>query len=74
MANAELSRSLQPRHLAMISIGGIIAAVGPAIVLSYLITALAGELHVGVLALAVVVLAYLILRARRRSQAAAVEP
>jgi L-asparagine transporter-like permease len=86
MANAELSRSLQPRHLAMISIGGIIgaglfvgssasiAAVGPAIVVSYLITALAGELHVGVLALAVVVLAYLILRARRRSQAAAVEP
>jgi GABA permease len=50
MANAELSRSLKPRHLAMISIGGIIgaglfvgssasiAAVGPAIVVSYLIT------------------------------------
>ena len=46
----ELSRSLKPRHLEMISIGGIIgaglfvgssasiAAVGPAIVLSYLIT------------------------------------
>ncbi|MDB6090993.1 MAG: permease [Gammaproteobacteria bacterium] len=46
----ELSRSLQPRHVAMISIGGIIgaglfvgssaaiAATGPAIVLSYLIT------------------------------------
>jgi GABA permease len=50
MANAELSRSLKPRHLAMISIGGIIgaglfvgssasiAAAGPAIVVSYLIT------------------------------------
>ncbi|HEV2271709.1 MAG TPA: amino acid permease [Steroidobacteraceae bacterium] len=50
MAAAELSRSLKPRHLAMISIGGIIgaglfvgssasiAAVGPAIVVSYLIT------------------------------------
>jgi GABA permease len=47
---SELSRSLQPRHIAMISIGGIIgaglfvgssaaiAAVGPAIVISYLIT------------------------------------
>ena len=46
----ELSRSLKPRHLEMISIGGIIgaglfvgssasiAAVGPAIVLSYIIT------------------------------------
>ncbi len=46
----ELSRSLRPRHVAMISIGGIIgaglfvsssaaiAATGPAIVLSYLIT------------------------------------
>ena len=46
----ELSRSLQPRHITMISIGGIIgaglfvgssasiAATGPAIVLSYLIT------------------------------------
>ena len=46
----ELSRSLQHRHVTMISIGGIIgaglfvsssaaiAAVGPAIVLSYLIT------------------------------------
>ncbi len=46
----ELSRSLKPRHLEMISIGGIIgaglfvgssasiAAVGPAIVLSYVIT------------------------------------
>src|SRR6202051_610963 len=46
----ELSRSLQPRHVAMISIGGIIgaglfvgssaaiAATGPAIVLSYLLT------------------------------------
>ena len=46
----ELSRSLQPRHVTMISIGGIIgaglfvgssaaiAATGPAIVLSYLIT------------------------------------
>jgi L-asparagine transporter-like permease len=46
----ELSRSLQPRHVAMISIGGIIgaglfvgssasiAATGPAIVVSYLIT------------------------------------
>jgi GABA permease len=46
----ELSRSLKPRHLEMISIGGIIgaglfvgssasiAAVGPAVVLSYLIT------------------------------------
>ena len=46
----ELSRSLKPRHIAMISIGGIIgaglfvsssaaiAAAGPAIVLSYLIT------------------------------------
>lgn len=50
MANAELSRALKPRHLTMISIGGIIgaglfvgssasiAAVGPAIVVSYLIT------------------------------------
>ena len=50
MATAELSRSLKPRHLTMISIGGIIgaglfvgssasiAAVGPAIVVSYLIT------------------------------------
>lgn len=48
----ELSRSLQPRHITMISIGGIIgaglfvgssasiAATGPAIVLSYLITGL----------------------------------
>jgi GABA permease len=47
---AELSRSLQPRHITMISIGGMvgaglfvsssaaIAATGPAIVLSYLIT------------------------------------
>ena len=47
---SELSRSLKPRHIAMISIGGIIgaglfvsssaaiAAAGPAIVLSYLIT------------------------------------
>ena len=46
----ELSRSLQPRHITMISIGGIIgaglfvssstaiAAAGPAIVISYLIT------------------------------------
>ena len=46
----ELSRSLQPRHITMISIGGIIgaglfvgssasiAATGPAIVLSYVIT------------------------------------
>src|SRR5437588_577294 len=46
----ELSRSLQPRHITMISIGGIIgaglfvgssasiAATGPAVVLSYLIT------------------------------------
>ena len=46
----ELSRSLQPRHITMISIGGMIgaglfvsssaaiAATGPAIVLSYLIT------------------------------------
>ena len=46
----ELSRSLQPRHIAMISIGGVIgaglfvsssaaiAATGPAIVISYLIT------------------------------------
>jgi GABA permease len=50
MANNELSRALKPRHLAMISIGGIIgaglfvgssasiAAVGPAIVVSYIIT------------------------------------
>ncbi|MGH8328761.1 MAG: amino acid permease, partial [Steroidobacteraceae bacterium] len=50
MATAELSRSLKPRHLTMISIGGIIgaglfvgssasiAAIGPAIVVSYLIT------------------------------------
>ena len=50
MATQELSRSLKPRHLAMISIGGIIgaglfvgssasiAAIGPAIVVSYLIT------------------------------------
>jgi L-asparagine transporter-like permease len=50
MAKAQLSRSLKPRHLAMISIGGIIgaglfvgssasiAAIGPAIVVSYLIT------------------------------------
>src|SRR5580693_7993896 len=48
----ELSRSLQPRHITMISIGGMIgaglfvsssaaiAATGPAIVLSYLITGL----------------------------------
>src|ERR1700686_1720701 len=48
----ELSRSLQPRHVTMISIGGIIGAglfvgrrafipeTGPAIVLSYLITGL----------------------------------
>jgi L-asparagine transporter-like permease len=47
---SELSRSLKPRHIAMISIGGIIgaglfvsssaaiAAAGPAIVVSYLIT------------------------------------
>src|SRR3979411_2762940 len=46
----ELSRSLRPRHVTMISIGGIIgaglfvgssasiAATGPAIVVSYLIT------------------------------------
>ena len=46
----ELSRSLKPRHIAMISVGGIvgaglfvgssaaIAATGPAVVLSYLIT------------------------------------
>src|SRR5207237_1579366 len=46
----ELSRSLQPRHITMISIGGIIgaglfvgssasiAATGPAIAVSYLIT------------------------------------
>jgi GABA permease len=50
MMSQELSRSLKPRHIAMISIGGIIgaglfvsssaaiAAAGPAIVLSYLIT------------------------------------
>src|ERR1700740_2261091 len=50
MMSSELSRSLKPRHIAMISIGGIvgaglfvgssaaIAAAGPAIVLSYLIT------------------------------------
>jgi GABA permease len=50
MATAELSRSLKPRHLTMISIGGIIgaglfvgssasiAAIGPAVVVSYLIT------------------------------------
>jgi L-asparagine transporter-like permease len=50
MSESELSRSLKPRHIAMISIGGIIgaglfvsssaaiAAAGPAIVLSYLIT------------------------------------
>src|SRR6185437_15536227 len=50
MATAELSQSLKPRHLTMISIGGIIgaglfvgssvsiAAIGPAIVVSYLIT------------------------------------
>jgi GABA permease len=50
MATAELSRSLKPRHLTMISIGGIIGAglfvgsgtsiatIGPAIVVSYLIT------------------------------------
>jgi GABA permease len=50
MATVELSRSLKPRHLTMISIGGIIgaglfvgssvsiAAIGPAIVVSYLIT------------------------------------
>jgi GABA permease len=49
---AELSRSLQPRHITMISIGGMIgaglfvsssasiAATGPAIVLSYVITGL----------------------------------
>jgi GABA permease len=48
--SAELSRSLKPRHIFMISVGGIIgaglfvgssaaiAAAGPAIVLSYLIT------------------------------------
>ena len=48
--SAELSRSLKPRHIAMISIGGIvgaglfvgssaaIVAIGPAVVLSYLIT------------------------------------
>lgn len=48
--SSELSRSLKPRHIAMISIGGIvgaglfvgssaaIAAAGPGIVLSYLIT------------------------------------
>ena len=48
--SSELSRSLQPRHIAMISIGGIIgaglfvgssaaiAAAGPGIVISYLIT------------------------------------
>jgi L-asparagine transporter-like permease len=50
MMSAELSRSLKPRHIFMISVGGIIgaglfvgssaaiAAAGPAIVLSYLIT------------------------------------
>lgn len=49
-ARPELSRSLQPRHITMISIGGMIgaglfvsssaaiAATGPAIVISYLIT------------------------------------
>ena len=48
--SSELSRSLKPRHIAMISIGGIIgaglfvgssaaiAAAGPGIVVSYLIT------------------------------------
>jgi GABA permease len=50
MMSSELSRSLKPRHIAMISIGGIIGAglfvgssaainaAGPAIVVSYLIT------------------------------------
>jgi GABA permease len=50
LANTELSRSLKSRHLAMISIGGIIGAglfvassasivaVGPAVVVSYVIT------------------------------------
>jgi L-asparagine transporter-like permease len=50
MMSSELSRSLKPRHIFMISVGGIIgaglfvgssaaiAAAGPAIVLSYLIT------------------------------------
>jgi GABA permease len=50
MMSSELSRSLKPRHIAMISIGGIIGAglfvgssaaivaAGPGIVLSYLIT------------------------------------
>jgi L-asparagine transporter-like permease len=48
--NEQLSRSLKPRHIAMISIGGIIgaglfvgssaaiAAVGPGVILSYLLT------------------------------------
>jgi GABA permease len=48
--STELSRSLKPRHIFMISVGGIIGAglfvgssaainaAGPAIVLSYLIT------------------------------------
>jgi GABA permease len=50
MMSQELSRSLKPRHIAMISIGGIVGAglfvgssaainaTGPAVVLSYLIT------------------------------------
>ncbi len=50
MVNEQLSRSLKPRHIAMISIGGIIgaglfvgssaaiAAAGPGIILSYLLT------------------------------------
>ena len=50
MVNEQLSRSLKTRHIAMISIGGIIgaglfvgssaaiAAAGPGIILSYLIT------------------------------------
>src|SRR3569833_1199767 len=62
MMSSELSRSLKPRHIAMISIGGIIgaglfvgssaaiAAAGPGIVLSYLITGTLGLLVMRMLA------------------------
>jgi AAT family amino acid transporter/GABA permease len=51
-----------------------IAGMAGVLIAMALTPSLAGELHVSLLALAVVILAYLILRARRRPQAAAVEP
>jgi L-asparagine transporter-like permease len=91
----ELSRSLQPRHITMISIGGMIgaglfvsssaaiAATGPAIVLSYLITGtlvllvmrmlgeMARQLFWSVVSLAVAVGAFLIVDTWRKARAVA---